>query len=194
MLTLPNKTILMANNTLSRDTLLRKFLICPALVDNYFNSQLGLGIGFLTILDHCKNNDPHIVIYSEYVEQFNLWSKHLTKLKIPNFQVRGGMTPQQIRAQIDAHANYKHINKPSVLLMSIKAAESFDCNSPETGYFLGFCWNKNYNIQAEGRLTRGDKPFCNFYYLVHKDTLEESQLDILNVHSKNTDLVGVDND
>lgn len=181
--TLPGGEVLICQNEVSRDIRCRQLLMCPAILDE----ALGVGQGIEEIYDHAISNDKHIVIFSEFTDCFVHWKKFLRSNGVRNiYTLQGGMSISDTQIIIDQYSRHQGEDKMSVLLCSLHYAESFDLLSPSTGYFLGYNWNQNVNWQAEGRLTRGRKTHCNFFYIVHENTIDGRIKDTLNINVKRT--------
>lgn len=185
---LPNGSFDLIPSNIAKYTKLRQLLTCPAIV----HPALGVGNAFLEVLDHAENNDRHIVIFSYFTDAFIHWSKYLTKKKVRHFILKGGMSAQQTEAVIGQYERYANSSKPSILLCSLTFAESFDLLTPETAYFVGWSWDHIENYQAEGRLTRGDKAFCNFFYTCHDGLVDADMFEVVNAKKKLTNLVASD--
>lgn len=181
---LPDNSHVLVPNTLSKFTKLRQLLCCPQML----HPALGIGVGLPAILEHAENNNPHVVVFSDFVEPFEHWQKFLKSRKVPTFVLRGGMKLDDVRTTIGQFERYKYRDKASVLLCSIPFAESFDLLSPDTAYFLGYAWDQNANYQAEGRLTRGSKKHCNFFYVCHSKTIDTYMLEVLDNKVRTTNI------
>lgn len=192
---LPGGTLLTSPSVLSTTTRLRQLLVCPALV----HESLGAGVGIEAVLDHALDNDlhPHFVLFSEFTQPFPWWSTYLRTRGVPAgniFTLQGGMSLREVETTIGAFSISKRSTAPSILMCSIAFSESFDLLTPENGYFLGFSWDQNLNYQAEGRLTRGAKDHCNFFYVVHDRTVDTSMLHVLDTKVRSTEGVVFDSD
>lgn len=190
---LPDGEFIASPSVLSTTTRLRQLLACPALI----HESLGAGVGIETVLDHAMDNDPHFVIFCEFTQPFPYWNAYLRARGVQGdniFTLKGGMSLQQTETTIGAFSARRGSGDPSVLMLSIAFSESFDLLSPENGYFLGFSWDQNLNYQAEGRLTRGTKDHCNFFYVVHDQTVDTSMLDVLDKKVRATEGVVFDSD
>lgn len=179
---------LITSSVLAKDTRLSQLLACPAII----NPRLGVGVGFHSVLEHALDNDPHIVIFSEHVKAFDYWEEHLRSKKIPVYRLQGGMNYTDINMQVGLFERHSKSAKLSVMLCSIAFSESFDLLSPTNAYMLGPSFDQILNYQAEGRLTRGDKRFCNFYYVFHEDTIDQRRIDVINRKVRATSFVSND--
>lgn len=182
--TLPDNTHVLVPNTLAKFTALRQLLCCPTLV----HPALGVGEGFKAAIEHAENNDPHVVIFSDFPSAFPIWEAFLRKRKVPTYTLRGGMKVQDIAATIGAFERHKNDEKLSVMLCSTPFAESFDIISSSTGYHVGYAWSQIANYQAEGRLTRGSKSHCNFFYVCHSKTIDTYMLEVLDNKVRTTNI------
>jgi len=94
------------------------------------------------------------VIFCVYREALDVLRDALVKDGYPEghiFMFRGGLRPDEINRQIDLWKKFK-----GVALVTIAFAQSFELDTTETAYCLGFDWDPNNNYQAEGRLRRLD--------------------------------------
>lgn len=190
---LPDGTLMTSPSVLASTIRLRQLLACPALI----HESLGAGVGVEAVLDHALDNDPHFVLFSEFTQPFPVWSAYMRARGVPEaniFTLQGGMSLQQTETTIRAFEVMRKSELPSVLMCSIAFSESFDLLTPENGYFLGFSWDQNLNYQAEGRLTRGAKDHCNFFYVIHDRTVDTSMLSVLDQKVRRTEGVVFESD
>lgn len=69
------------------------------------------------------------------------------------------------------------------LICTISFAQSFALDVADNAFFLGFDWDPNNNIQAEGRMRRFDSSFdvpCLCTYIVPQYTVYEQVKDVIN--------------
>ncbi|MEM3041555.1 MAG: hypothetical protein QXG97_05985 [Nitrososphaerota archaeon] len=69
------------------------------------------------------------------------------------------------------------------MLCTIDFAQSFSLDTVETAYMLGFDWDPNDNLQAEGRLRRLNSPTatpCLVRYIVLTGTVYDHVKDVVN--------------
>lgn len=86
----------------------------------------------------------------------------------PMYNLYGGVTPDDCDATITAWRKTK-----GVVFCTISYAQSFPLDETDYAYMLGFDWDPNNNIQAEGRLRRFDSNFtcpCLVTYIVPEDS------------------------
>ena len=184
---LPTNGVVAMPNILTATLRLRQMLVCPKLIDPSF----GYGNGITETLEHARdeNKYPHIVIFSEFVSAFPFMREELTtvhKIKDNNIRlVVGQKDIIETQRQIDDFHEMHSWKQPSVLLCGIQVAESFDLITPQNAYFIGYAWSRRQNYQAEGRLTRGQKTHCNYYYVTHEGSVEENVLHSLNTNNRN---------
>lgn len=181
---LPDASVWMASTSITAALDLRRFLTCPKL----FGDDLDIGAAFREAVDIAENIDPHMVIFSEFKEQFPLWQAYLKDNGYPCYIIRGGMSHAEISIAINEHARKSTSDVPNFLLCTTAVAESFDVKSPRSMCFVGFPWANWMNKQAEGRLTRGEKDYCTAYYVMHRNTIEE---EVMMVLEKNAAMTGV---
>lgn len=188
MLVFPDR-IVKAPGELAKYTAIRKLLTCPALI----HDNLGVGDALEAVWDHAHGEKPkpHSVIFSDFKEQFPIWKRWLEKQGGDVTVLQGGMSSIETSIAIDQFSRLCE-KKQSWLLCTIPFAESWNLFSPEDGYFIGWSWDQNRNWQAEGRLTRGTKTHANFSYCIHKNTIDEHMLGVLDTKVQNTKVVASD--
>lgn len=117
-------------------------------------------------------DDPHTVVFCPFREGLDVIKQALIDDKYPPekiFMLRGGMKPDEITKTI---ARWKAVK--GVALVTTAFAQSFELDTTDNAYSLGFLWDPNDNEQAEGRLRRLDSILqtpCNLTYIVpeHSD-------------------------
>lgn len=115
--------------------------------------------------------------------------------QIEIFKLMGGMPQRQFAEQWQRFQEYdKQVSKiyrrPRVLLCVIHSGASFQATAADTAFFLGYDWDFNKNVQAEDRLNRmGQKNAVTCYYMLHKGTIDEHVISVLNEKQFAGDLV-----
>jgi len=169
--------LIIAQTVLSQLIRLRQLLCCPRILD----PALGMGGGFQVILEALELT-PHMVIFVP----FRLACEHIRDaLRDEGYNanmIRGGITSEEQNAKI---AYFK--NTRSVLVCTISYAESFDLETCNTSYFLGYDYSLNQNEQAEGRTQRviSEAEFVTWNYIRYIGTVDEDMLMNLNEDMSN---------
>jgi chromodomain-helicase-DNA-binding protein 4 len=125
----------------------RQLCVTPKLLDP--SAEYGAGIEW--IIDQAED-DPHTVIFTPFTKALPIIEQAFREKGHNNvFQIYGGMDYKVLDRTI---AQWKKTK--GVMLCSLLFAESFALDTTRTATFLGFDWDPNNNIQAEGRLRRMD--------------------------------------
>lgn len=174
-----NNGLIVAPGTLALMTRLRQLALCPQV----FSPELPIGAGVRYIIDDLMSFDPeerHTVIFSEYKEVLKVIEmavqNYITK---DVFFLKGGMSPEQIKEQIDGWKKTR-----GVMFCVLACAQSFALDTGHIAYVLGASCDPIVNIQAEGRLKRGDSNLppegVLIKYIIPTGTREENTRQILN--------------
>lgn len=94
------------------------------------------------------------------------------------YRLQGGITTEVLEATIQAWKKTK-----GIVFCTISYAQSFELDISDYAYMLGFDWDPNNNIQAEGRLRRFDsaiKTPCLITYIVPAGTEYEKVKEVVN--------------
>jgi hypothetical protein len=96
------------------------------------------------------------------------------------YVLQGGMTPIAFAMQWQTFQSTANKNK--VMLCVIKSAASYDAYEAADGFFLGYEWDFNLNVQGEDRMCRlGQQNFVNCNYILHVgDTVDDLVKEKLN--------------
>lgn len=123
--------------------------------------------GIIDWMVNTIQDDQHTVIFCVFREGLTVLRQALIDDRYPPekiFVFKGGMRPDEINEQVLAWKKAK-----GVALCTIAFAQSFDLDTTDTAYMLGFDWDPNNNYQAEGRLRRFDSIIqtpCMVRYIV----------------------------
>jgi len=173
--------IVVAPTQMSAIIKLRKMLISPKLVDPGYST---VGPGLETIIDMLEDReDLHTVIFTPFLSAIDLMHRHLSeKYQTTHIYVlKGGMELEQIKAVVAAWKKHR-----GLMICSLLFAQSFELDTTDACYFLGYDWDQNNNEQAEGRVRRLTNPTpINAYYIKHMDSVDEDILEVLNENTHN---------
>lgn len=126
------------------------------------------------------NDDPHAVVFCPLREGLEVLKQALIKDKYQEthiFMLVGGTHPDKINKLVDLWKKTR-----GVMLVTTAFAQSFDLDTSDNAYSLGFDWDPNNNEQAEGRLRRLDSVLqtpCNMTYIIPEFSDYEQVLGVL---------------
>jgi SNF2 family DNA or RNA helicase len=174
-----------ALNTLSQYTKLRKLLSCPAIIA----PELGVGGGtkFIaeTLLD-LPQEERHSVIFTPYRDTLPILKAYFegegysvglnepgVDIGVPVFIFQGGMGIEMLFETL-----HQFKTRGGLAICTVDFAESFDMETCDKAFMLGYSWDPQVNYQAEDRLDRLNNMhgLINIYYLQHANTLDEEIL------------------
>lgn len=151
---LPNGEFLFASNTLSALFKIRTALICPRAL----NPSLGYGGGIESIVADARDAElSRYAIFTPFRDPIPLLVEYLQSQGAKVFVLQGGigLDDQNSRlAAANASLASATAENPTVVLSTIKYAESWEFPAARHGYMLGYEWDPEDNKQAEGRLRR----------------------------------------
>jgi SNF2 family DNA or RNA helicase len=168
---------------------LRQLLVCP--------QELGLktrGAAIDTLLEMTEDlvgEAKPFVVFTPFRKAVP-WIEQALVEKYPDikvYKITGGLTPEQFTEQWKGFQEYTG-RSPRALICVIKSGASFHATAADTAFFLGYEYDFNQNVQAEDRLYRiGQTKTVTCYYMMHKNTIEEDIIQILNDKKYASDLV-----
>lgn len=161
-------SIEMASNTLVQQIIVRKLLCCPMLV----HKSLGFGGGFEAIVETLEEQ-PHVIIFVPFRDACDVLADELKRRKFPTEVMYGGLEPDERQARIDRF----RFNR-GIMVCTIQSAESFDCETCDTSFFLGYIHQLDQLTQAEGRTRRAISAhkFVKWHYVCYRGTVDEAAL------------------
>lgn len=175
-----DESIVIAPNQMVADLRLRQLLVCPRLLGI---DDDGAGFAYLSevVPDLLLTGRP-VCLFTPFREAIPLM-EDLVKgwgLGTDIYILQGGMSPAAFANQWQTFQRSPKKNK--VMLCVIKSAASYDAYEAADGYFLGYEWDFNLNVQGEDRMCRlGQTNFVNCSYLLHiGDTVDDLVKDKLN--------------
>lgn len=173
--------LLVASTPMGKFLMLRQLLCCPRILD----PSLGMGGGYELILDKLEEQ-PHAIVFVP----FRLGVKYVTEaLCDQGYRAEGMMGGVKHDEQSEILDRFRRHR--GILVCTIAYAESFDCETCDTSYFLGFDFNVDPNQQAEGRTQRAisEHKFVTWNYVRYMGTYDEIMLMNLNQDMNNVSRV-----
>lgn len=168
--------LLVAPNTLSQMTRLRQLLVHPGLLESDLRST---AVGTLIeALEDDFREGRAAVVFTPFAAALPLLFQELPD-DVWKGIIRGGLSVRRISQTIKDFQTVRTTRK--VLLCSLFMGESWTATEASVSYFLGFGWNPKIHEQAEDRIHRfGQTRAVDIRYFVHKNTIDEQMLNILN--------------
>jgi SWI/SNF-related matrix-associated actin-dependent regulator 1 of chromatin subfamily A len=179
--------VLITPSQLSLRIRLRQLLACPKMIgiDSY-------GSAIETMVEMTEDiveNRQAFVVFTPFRQAVQFIRERLLQ-EYPNLAVHmitGGLTTEEFGKQWQAFQNGRGAR---VLICVIKSGASFHATCAQTAFFIGCEYDFNQNAQAEARLHRiGQQSNVNIYYMLHKHTVEDEVIDILNDKQYSADLI-----
>lgn len=185
-----------ALNTMVQYIKLRQILSCPAII----SPTLGIGGGAHhikeTLLD-LNVNERHATIFTPFRTGLG-YLKHYFEgtgasvglpesqfsesVGVPVFTFYGGMGIENLSQSL-----YDFKRTGGLAICTTQFAESFDMETTDKAFMLGYDWDPQVNYQAEDRLDRLNNPhgIINIYYLMNEGTIDEDMLYALHTKQEN---------
>lgn len=178
-------SLLMTSNILAKVTRLRQILCCPKIIDPQFPEY---GAGIEATLDHMAE-DPdsrsHAVWFTPFTDAIPFMQERLKNEGYRKQVIfRHGMSSNDMKECEE----FFRANPDSVAICSILFAQSYELETGNPGYFIGYSFDPEDNKQSEWRLRRltTTNAFVNCYYLHNLNTYDDRQLTILSDKTLNT--------
>ena len=179
MMLVTDTDVLLTPNRMTQDMRLRQLLVCPRI--------LGIpddGIALKTIAEYSipqQFDAGRAVVVTTPFRQAVPYIREAIERSLPGTyieEIHGAVkeNTNNIAKRFQAHKSHK-----KVLIYTIKSGASWTAHTASTGFMLGSQWDVNENTQAEDRIHRiGQKNKVDWYYLLHKGTVDEAVMDKLN--------------
>ena len=174
------KPLLIAPGILAASQRLRQLALCPRVLDKSF--PYGAGVDYI-VEEICERpyDERHTVIFSISKEVLYRVREALEREGVQNiFMLQGGMEPDEVSTTVREFKKTK-----GIMLCTISFAQSFALDTVNIAYVLGADYDPSNNLQAEGRLRRGNSVMgpegVLVKYIVISGTKEEDTRDIINV-------------
>lgn len=164
--------MILTPTALARETRLRQLLVSPRLIGV---DDPGAGVLALKEIAH-EHNRP-LVIFTPFPSAFPYIEADL-KTKRPIGLIKQGSDGNARAKEFVTRAK---AGEAPLLLVSLQMAKSWSVSrGTHEGYMLGTDWNETTMVQAERRIGRDGQTNTVFSrYLVHEDTHDFDQLDVL---------------
>lgn len=140
--------------------------------------EIGMGAAIDDLLERVED-DPHTVIFTLFTAAIPIIKAALEKAGHKYvYTLVGGASPDEIdQVQRDFKKNR------GIAICSVKFAESYRLDTTNTAYVVGYSWDPNENIQAEGRLRARDsilktQPLVRYYNV--EGTITEATKSVCN--------------
>lgn len=169
------KDVCLAQNSLDRLTRGLQLALSPKLI--FPDAPVGGPVAWLA--DRLMEM-PAAVVFIPYKGLASIVANHARASGYTKdfYSLLGGLSPDVCDATI---ADWKL--RKGVIFCTISYAQSFALDIVDNAYFLGFDWDPNNNIQAEGRLRRMDSVFeipCLCTYIVPESSDYEKVKEVIN--------------
>jgi SNF2 family DNA or RNA helicase len=171
---------IIAPNQMVVDLRLRQLLVCPRLLGI---DDDGAGFAYLSeVVPNLLLAGRPVCFFTPFREAIPLMEDLIKGwgLGTDVYVLQGGMTPIAFAMQWQTFQSTANKNK--VMLCVIKSAASYDAYEAADGFFLGYEWDFNLNVQGEDRMCRlGQQNFVNCNYILHVgDTVDDLVKEKLN--------------
>ena len=174
MMAMVGDRLVVTGSVLALITRLRQVAVSPKLL----SATAGYGAGIEYLVDALED-DPHTVIFTPFTEAIPIIEQAFKDAGYEHIlHLWGGMQPAKVNAIV---AEWKRLK--GIMLCSIGFAEAFAMDTTHTAYFLGFDWDPNQNIEAEGRLRRLDSELvepCIVNYIFNQQSIEDHVQEVVN--------------
>lgn len=177
MFAVVGEEVVVASTIIGRILKHRQLLCCPKLL----HSSLGMGAGYEAILDKLED-EPHVVIFVPFRDAVTYVVEDLRIRGYDAHPMMGGMDHMEVAETVE-----RFRQKRGIIVCTIAFAESFDLETCDTSYFLGYDFNVEPNLQAEGRTQRAisKHEFVTWNYVQYTGTYDDVMLMNLNIDMAN---------
>lgn len=157
--------MVIAGTVLHKYILLRKLLCCPRIID----PALDMGGGFETIMDQIEEVQ-HAVIFVPFRDAVDAVVEELTLRNYDAVGMMGGIGNEEQDRRVQ---HFKDVR--GIMVCTIQYAESFDLETCQYSYFLGYDRDLEQNKQAEGRTKRviSEHELVVWRYVKYAETIDE---------------------
>lgn len=173
------RNFILAENSLDKLTKSLQIALSPRLIFNEPSDNVDIGGIVEYVVDKMLELDS-VVIFIPFKGLSTItteWAKALGYTK-EVYSLHGQLTIDKVTTRID---RWKITG--GTMFCTISYAQSIALDATDYAYFMGFDWDPNNNIQAEGRLRRLDSVWnnpCLCTYLIPSATEYEKVQDVVN--------------
>lgn len=178
LMTMLKDELYMVENKLELMIRIRQLLCCPQILD----PTLPDGGGLETIIDRMHTDSAHSVIFVPFIDGIPFIKARLEKEGFgPVIVLQGGLDPDELSKRISIFKEQE-----GVCICSIRYSQSFELDTCQYAYFLGFEWDPDTNEQAEDRLHRMHvRHVVNVWYIIHAGTIDNHVMEEVNEKHRN---------
>lgn len=167
--------LLLAQNSLDRLTRLLQLSLSPRML--FPSADVGGPVAWL--FDQASQQTS-TVVFVPYKPLVHVCAEYFrdSGYELPMYNLYGGLAADVVDATI---ADWK--KKGGTIFCTISYAQSFELDISDNAYMLGFDWDPNNNIQAEGRLRRFDSVLqtpCLCTYIIPAGSHYEDVKEVVN--------------
>lgn len=182
MIELETGDFFVAQNPMVQFLRMRQLLCCPAILD----PRLGVGGALESVVEELKElarPDQHCVIFTPFRDAVPIFCEYIEKeLGIRTFQFMGGLEPDELEQELHMWKKER-----GIAVNTIAYSESFDQETTDKGFFVGYEWDPTVNKQAEDRVDRRNNThsLLRMFYCRYLGTYDENVMDRLVYKSVN---------
>lgn len=157
---------------------LRKILCCPRML----SPSLDMGGGFELIIDRLED-EPHAIIFVPFRDACDVIKEELHAKGYKHVGIMRGQIGQEEQDRV--LEEFKEHD--GIIVGTIAYGESWDAETCNTSYFLGYEYALDMNEQAEGRTQRAisEHLLVTWNYIQYSGTIDDHFLGELNVDLHN---------
>lgn len=152
-------------------TRLRQICDTPALYLDEYNSDSGKINQLKEILQQAKDNDRHVLIFSQFTTMLDEIKTELNELGLDSYLLKGDTKPKERLEMV----NQFNDGEKSIFLISLKAGGTgLNLTRADMVILVDLWWNPAVEDQATARAHRiGQKNNVDVFRLITKGTIEE---------------------
>lgn len=174
--------LVFAQNAMHEVLQFRKLLCSPKLLDPQ-STDFGAGIEY--IAEHIMNEDRHAVIFCPFRAGCDYMREYL---ELCGYDRSIGILRGQVAIEEQTRILEQFRSDHGVIISTIDYAESWDAETCETTWHLGYAFRLDPNLQCEGRIQRVNNPhpFIRWNYLRYANTYDKHYIGQIGLESRTT--------